>query len=158
ELWKQTIDGGVGDDDTLESVAVDDSGNAVFAGSLGLGPALGSEFFTVKVSGDSGTEQWRHAVRGSLTNSTDRGFAVAVAGNDVGGLGRTENPGMAHDWTTVKLGGSTGDEVWRTDLSGTASNSENDFAFSLGVDACARVVVAGQTQNSSTTSDYTVLK
>ncbi|HEV8198641.1 MAG TPA: hypothetical protein VGS03_01315 [Candidatus Polarisedimenticolia bacterium] len=157
ELWKKTIDGGVGDYDTLESVALDGSGDAVFGGSFGLGPA-GTEFSVVKVEGDSGTEKWRHATRGSLANSTDRGFAVAVAGNAVVALGRTENTGKAHDWTTVKLNGATGEELWRTDVSGTASNSEDDFAFSLGVDACADVVVAGQTQNTANTSDYTVLK
>jgi hypothetical protein len=158
ELWRKTIDSGAGDDDMLSAVAVDGSGDALFVGSFELGAGLGSEFFSVKVSGASGTEQWRHAVRGSLTNSADRGIAVAVAGNDFVALGRTENTGKAHDWTTVKLGGSTGEELWRTDLSGTASNSENDFAFNLGTDSCGDVVAAGETQNTSTTSDYTVLK
>ncbi|HEX5018941.1 MAG TPA: PQQ-binding-like beta-propeller repeat protein, partial [Actinomycetes bacterium] len=157
ELWKKTIDGGAGDDDVLESVAVDSSGDAAFAGSFGLG-SLGTEFIIFKVAGDSGSELWRHATRGSSTNSTDRGFAVAVAGNDVVATGETQNLATAHDWTAVKLQGSTGREMWRTDLSGSASNSENDFAFYLETDACADVVVAGITQNTANTFDYTVLK
>lgn len=156
ELWRTTIDSGLGDFDAATSVAVDGSGDAVIAGTFTNGQR--SEFFVIKLAGESGTEKWRRIVKGSA-DFADFGFAVTVdAGNDVVAAGKTQSLATNADWTAVKLQGSTGQEMWRTDLSGTAANSENDFALSVATDGCADVVVAGMTQNTSTTFDYTVLK
>lgn len=157
ELWRTTFDSGLGDFDGANSIALDGAGDAVIAGTFVLGQGR-SEFFVIKVAGDSGSETWRRIVKGSA-DVADFGFAVTIdARNDVIASGKTQSLATNADWTAVKLQGSTGQEIWRTDLSGTAPDSENDFALLVETDACAGVVVAGMTQNTGTTFDETVLK
>ena len=166
ELWSTTIDGGAGDGDQANSVVVDGAGNVVAGGTFGRGLGFGSEFVVIKFAGESGAELWRHLVKGSADYS-DQAYAVGIdASDDVMAVGTTQNLVTSQDITAVKLARSTGEEVWRTDVSGTypgkwPGGSNEDYARLMKIDSCQNVVVAGTTKNVHGIGDgidFTVLK
>jgi hypothetical protein len=60
------------------------------------------------------------------------------------------------DFTVIKFAGSNGTEQWRQVINGTANGS--DQALAVAVDAAGNVVATGQTNNTDTLGDFTVVK
>ena len=106
----------------------------------------------------SGAWAWQININGTATNSFDQARAVAVdGGGNVVAAGFTQNVGTGHDFTVVKFDGVSGVELWRQEINGTRTNS-NDQALAVAVDAGGDVVAAGFTQNVVTGNDFTVVK
>jgi hypothetical protein len=155
KLWRYVLNGPGNANDAAYAVTVDGGGDVVAAGSIFSDS--GDDFTVVKLSGSSGAELWRYVLNGSA-NAHDYAWAVTVdGGGDVVAAGFTENSGSGIDFTVVKLSGSSGAELWRRVLNGTA-NAHGDAAFAVTVDGGGDVVAAGSTNNSGTGEDFAVVK
>ncbi len=156
ELWRRNINGPTNDGDAASAIAVDAAGDVLAAGTVGR-TGLDRDFFVVKLSGSDGTERWRKTINGSA-NSDDMALAVAVdAAGNVLAAGLVTNIGTDADFTVVKFDGSSGVELWRKSIDGSALFSA-DAAFAVTVDAAGDVLAAGRTQNEGAGWDFTVVK
>lgn len=105
------------------------------------------------------------AARGHAWTSIPVGQALDVApvatATDAAGnvliAGTLANASGGSDFTVVKLDGTSGAEVWRRTIKGTATASD-DGAAAVAVDAAGNVVAAGQTENLTSGLDFTVVK
>jgi len=92
--------------------------------------------------------------------ANDSEVTVAVTMHELGdvvAVGCNHNTGTFSDFTVVKFAGSSGVELWRQMINGTAANS-SDWANAVAVDGAGDVVAVGQTQNSPNRNDFTVVK
>jgi len=161
ELWRQVIDGAGGDgghsdlDDAL-AVAVDGAGDVVAAGFT-HNTGTSSDFTVVKFAGGSGLELWRQVLNGSA-NSIDEALAVTVdgAGDVIAAGSFVQSLSNLGGFTVVKFAGSSGVELWRQMIHGTANGA--DFIHAVTVDGAGNVVAVGSTQNTGTFYDLTVVK
>src|SRR6266496_3928302 len=101
-LWQQNLNGGAPNSfDEAFSVAVDNQGNVVAAGSTqNTGTYVD---FTVAKFDRDGTLLWQRTLNGTAANSNDVAGSVAVdnQGNVVA-AGSTQNTGADYDFTVVK--------------------------------------------------------
>jgi uncharacterized delta-60 repeat protein len=155
--WQTTINGTANSSDQARAVKVDGMGSVVVAGRM-RSTDTDDDFTVVKLDGVSGGELWRAVINGSLPNSSDVAFAVAVdAAGDVVAAGFTQNTGTdPADFTVVKLSGADGTELWRQVINGSANFF--DQAFAVTVDGAGNVIAAGSIQNTGIFDDFTVVK
>lgn len=101
---------------------------------------------------------WQRSIDGTA-NGLDQAHAIAVDGTgDVVGAGFITNSGIGRgDFTVVKLSGVGGEELWRQVINGTATLSL-DQVRAVAVDREGNVVAAGDTRNTGTFDDFTVVK
>jgi len=147
--------GGATSTDAASSVAVDNLGNVVAAGST-ENAGTGSDFTVAKFDGN-GTLLWQQKLNGTGgANSDDEARAVAVdnLGNVVA-AGSTTNTGTGSDFTVAKFD-PHGTLLWQQNLNGTLNAV--DSAGSVAVDNLGNVVAAGSTENAGTSFDFTVAK
>jgi len=160
-LWNQAINGTANGSDVASAVAVDGAGNVVAAGFTSNTGTF-EDFTVIKFDGTSGAELWRQVINGTA-NGSDEARAVAVDGvGNVVAAGFTQNTGTGRDFTVIKFDGSSGTELWRQVIDGTAFNSF-DQASAVAVDGAGNVVAAGLTQNFHPPGfhinlDFTVIK
>jgi len=155
-LWSQAINGTANGADFAFAVAVDGAGNVVAAGSTRNTSIFEDDFTVIKFDGSSGAELWRQVINGTASGS---GVANAVAVDGVGNVvaaGDTTNTGTGRGFTVIKFDGSSGAELWRQVINGTASGS--GVANAVAVDGVGNVVAAGRTENTGTLNDFTVIK
>jgi hypothetical protein len=99
---------------------------------------------------------WQSNINGTV-NGNDQALAVVVdPANDVIAAGFTTNPGSGSDWTVIKFDGTTGAELWRQMINGTANG--DDRALAVTVDPEGNVIASGFITNNNTGSDFTVIK
>jgi len=155
EMWRRVIDGTAQGNDLVRTMRVDTVGDVVAAGEL-QNIGTGRDFAVVKLSGVTGAEVWRRQIDGSASvDDLARSVRVDAAG-DVIAAGELQNTGTGIDFAVVKLSGSTGTEVWRRLINGTASG--NDAAHAVRVDSSGDILACGAVQNSGTDLDFTVVK
>ena len=158
DLWRTEINE-TGNYGAASAVTIDASGDVVAAGSLST--SRGSTFGVVKLSGSTGSQLWRKKIRGG-PGSTGAALSVGVdSAGDVFAAGSLNNSGTGGDFTTVKLSGTKGAELWRREIDGAPGYG--DQAHSLTVSGNGDVVVAGRLQNYTPNSpfsdyDFTVIK
>src|SRR5262249_39565161 len=113
------------------------------------------DFTVIKLSGLSGTEQWRRIIDGSNPNSGDRCSSLALdQGGDIIAAGQAENaPPTRADFTVAKISSVDGSLVWRTDIDGTAS-LDNDFASGVAVSSTGDPIAVGFTTNDRIAPGY----
>jgi uncharacterized delta-60 repeat protein len=104
----------------------------------------------------AGALLWLQNVDGTTFNGFDMARSVVVdkQGNVVA-AGSTENTVTSSDFTVAKFD-RAGTLLWRQNLNGTANGS--DIAKAVAVDKQGNVVAAGETLNTGTSSDFTVVK
>ena len=149
ELWRTTITGTNGLlDDSAYEVVTDGAGNVVVTGLL-YNTGSRTEFVVAKLSGVTGAELWRREIDGADSDiDLDVASAVVVdPAGDVFAAGRVND-----DFTVVKLAAATGNQLWRTDISGRGTGN-NDAATSLALDASGDVVAAGLLRQDGHTGD-----
>ena len=161
ELWRQAIDGGtVSSIDEARAIAVDAAGD-VIVGGLIRGTqvfATGTSFsslFVVKLGGAKGQELWRQVIEiadAGVVNS----IAVDVAGNVL--VAGVINRSHFSDFIVIKFDGAIGAELWEQLVTGTLGADGSNQALAVKVDAAGDVVAAGETTNSDTHLDFTVIK
>jgi hypothetical protein len=99
---------------------------------------------------------WKTTYDG-FSSPIDEATWVAVDDSgDVFAAGFVTGSGSGPDFFVVKLEGSTGNEIWRGTVDGTASDA--DEGVHLAIDGSGDVVVAGLLTNSGTDQDFAVLK
>jgi len=79
------------------------------------------------------------------------------AGGNVVAAGLITNTGTDADFAVVKFDGTSGAELWRKTIDGSALFS-SDAAFAVTVDAGGNVLAAGRIQNAGVGWDFTVAK
>ncbi len=169
-VWRREINGDLNDIDKVHAIAVDAAGDVVAAGltrrQLIQGIVPDSDFTIVKFAGASGDTLWRQDINGTDDFPLASAEAVVVdLSGDVIAAGTTWNhhenmsPGSAgvSDFTVVKLGGATGDVLWRRDINGT-HRVPADSARAVAVDTAGDVVATGTVRRVGTDSDFTVIK
>ena len=157
ELWRKVINGSANDHDVANAATVDAVGNVVATGYIrNSGVFNDLDFTVIKFDGATGEELWRQAIDGTR-NSSDNALAVAVdSAGDVVAAGWTSNIGTSGDFTVIKFDGASGGELWRQAINGTASQS--DQAVAVTIDGEGNVVAVGDTFNTGTLLDFTVVK
>jgi uncharacterized delta-60 repeat protein len=158
ELWRQVINGtGIAPFDVALAVAVDGNGDVIAAGST---QHIGNpaDFTVVKFDGVSGAELWRQVINGTGIAPIDEARTVIVdSAGDVVAAGFITNIGTGSDFfTVIKFDGTSGAELWRQEINGTAGFG--NVANAVAVDAAGNVVAAGRTANTGTLHDFTVIK
>jgi outer membrane protein assembly factor BamB len=155
EVWRQEITGTAPESGFPAAVSAAANGDALAAGSLvNLGTAR--DFVVVRLAAADGSELWRLELNGT-SGVGDMAHAVAVdASGDIVAAGRLDNTSTFWDFTVVKAAGSTGAELWRYEMNGTAGQSEE--ALAVRVDAAGDVVAAGYLWNSPTGADQAIAK
>jgi len=155
ELWRQGLNGTASGTDSAHSVRVDAAGDVIAAGEL-QNVGTGMDFTVVKLSAATGAEVWRRQINGSASlDDLARAVRVDAAG-DVLAAGELQNTGAGFDFMVLKLSGTTGAEIWRRTINGTASGT--DRVHALTEDTAANVVAAGFTSNIGAGFDLTVVK
>jgi len=144
----------LGSDEARRAVMLQD-GSVVVAGSV-VNLSTGRDVSVVRLAGADGAQLWSTELRGTAPAGNDNAFALALdSAEDVFVAGVLENAGTDDDLSVVKLDGGTGAELWRVTID--ASESNDDVARALAIDAADDVVVAGDLQGSSCT-DIAVVK
>jgi len=145
--WQVTINGSADRADIANAVTVDAAGNVIAVGWTDNKGTI-NDFTVIKLAGESGAELWRYGLNGTRAISNDIANAVTVdAAGDVLVAGVLDNSGTRGDLTVMKLAGSSGAELWRAVINGTAN--EFDVANAIAVDATGDVLAAGWTSHTS---------
>ncbi len=131
-------------------IAVDGSGDVYLSGSISedLSSFGGVDFAVIKLDGTDGSEIWRYVVEDPGDNSAAIDIVVGDGGN-VYAAGSVDLGGAA-EMTVVKLDGTTGGEIWRSQIANDVASIpgalipgvEGD-AYALTVDAAGNIVAAG---------------
>ncbi|MBI3250131.1 MAG: CSLREA domain-containing protein [Deltaproteobacteria bacterium] len=141
--------------DTAHQVAFDNQGNVVAVGVI-TNTATGEDFAVVKIDKVDGHVLWRRQTNGAA-DGQDQALALAVdqETNDVFAAGYITDTSGARDMFVVKYD-TDGNPQWSKRLSGTMLGGQDEgFALAL---LAGDVVVAGKTQNQSTSRDFTVIR
>jgi cysteine-rich repeat protein len=165
-LWKETyrpIDGIFG---RADAVAVDAAGDVVGAGWISRSGNSFYEIAVVKRDGVTGAELWHYkpnALCGNYAtgNVTELARAVAIdAAGDVFITGnfQTCNASRGTDLVAVKLRGTDGQVLWRTEINGTQFSPPGDFGYAIAIDPSGHAVVGGLINSASIFSDSIVLE
>lgn len=106
----------------LNAIASDAANDVIAVGELNRLDGVPGGFTVVKLSGVTGTQMWRYDIISAASNVVSPALAVVVdAGGNVIAAGQSQNnPVDIYDtrFTVVKLAGSSGTEIWRTDSRG----------------------------------------
>ncbi|RMF19405.1 MAG: hypothetical protein D6760_13105, partial [Deltaproteobacteria bacterium] len=156
ELWRWERSGTAPGLDTAYSVAIDGSGDVLAAGTF-ENSATNADFAVVKLDGATGTELWRREIDGSANTDEEAAAVVVDASGDVVVAGTLSSPATQDDFAVVKLDGTTGAELWRVLLDGSAA-AGNDAAYDVALDAGGNVFAVGRLKQSSSDADFAVVK
>ncbi len=149
ELWRRELDPGV-----AQAVAVDAAGNVIALGTTADG------FAVIKLAGATGAELWRLETPGGGGVTGDQPAVTIDPMGDVVAVGRLGNGTFLTDFGVIKLAGSTGAELWRRQIAGTATSSHvshGSEARAVAITGSGDVVVGGYLLNGGTYFDFTDL-
>jgi uncharacterized delta-60 repeat protein len=156
-LWQQNLNGTANGFDEAFSVAVDNQGNVVAAGSTENTGTFAD--FTVTKFDRDGTLLWQQTLNGTAGNSFDEAFSVAVDNDgNVVAAGFTWNTRISIDTLdfTVAKFDRYGTLLWQQNLDGTGIVFEG--VRSMALDNQGNVVASSFTRNTGTSLDFTVAK
>jgi uncharacterized delta-60 repeat protein len=135
----------------VDYVALDNSGNAVLAGSSWGGSSMDYHF--AKYAGASGALVWDKRYNGPASNYDEaNGVAVDASGNVVV-TGRSYNSSGNADYYTAKYAATDGALLWEQRYNGPANGDDN--ATALALDNAGNVIVTGYSHNGSNDDYYT---
>jgi uncharacterized delta-60 repeat protein len=138
QQWVSTYNGPGNNEDLVNSLAIDGSGNVYIAG-VSIGLNTGSDFAVIKYNTD-GTEAWVKRYNGTA-NGGDAAISVKVdASGNVFASGYVDAAATKHDFMTVKYN-SAGTQQWMTFYNGNTGS--DDYATSMVIDASSNVYVTG---------------
>ena len=155
ELWRQEINGAANGLDRALAITVDGAGNVLAAGFV-VNSGATSDFTVIKFDGANGNELWRQSLNGS-SSASDEARAIRVdSADNVIAAGFMSNSGGFRDFTVIKFDGTSGSELWRQSINGTANAS--DEARDIATDNAGNVIAVGGIQNTTTFTDFAIVK
>jgi hypothetical protein len=153
--WVATYNGPGNTQDIGKSIVVDSEGNVYVTGDSREGNTSMQDYVTTKYN-SSGVQQWVARYNGpgndqdEVTSlSVDNSGNVYVTGKSSAGAG------LFSDYATIKYN-SSGVEQWVARYNGPGN--DNDWAFSLAVDAAGNVYVTGSTVGPAQSTEYATIK
>ncbi len=153
EEWVARYNGPVNGDDRAIDLAIDAAGNVYVAGESDQNNSEG-DYCIIKYD-SSGAQQWLAQYNGP-GNDHDEVWSLAV---DVDGnvyvTGESNADGNNSGYCTIKYN-SAGDQQWVARYDGPVNNQ--DYAYSVAVDADGNVYVTGGSCGSGTGLDYCTIK
>ncbi len=151
--WTQRYNGTGNDDDWASKIKLDASGNVYVTGySCGVGSY--ADYTTIKYN-SNGDTLWVRRYNGP-GNGDDEPNSLAVDGQgNVYITGESGGTGTGYDYATVKYN-SAGVEEWVQRYNGPGN--DDDWAYSLAVDASGNVYVTGYSTGLTTSTDYATIK
>ncbi len=156
QQWVSTYNGPGNNEDLVNSLAIDASGNVYVAG-VSIGQNTGSDFTVVKYNSD-GTESWVKRYNGTA-NGGDAAISVKVdASGNIYASGYTDRGAVSrYDMITVKYN-TSGSQQWMSFYTG--NGLIDDFATAMVLDANANVYVTGASASLTTSfdSNYATVK
>jgi uncharacterized delta-60 repeat protein len=154
--WLVSLSSSGGISDFANALTLDGAGNVVAAGRIHNIGSMG-DFAVVKFDGAIGHVLWSQFVNGTLDDN-DEAFAVAVdGGGNAVAAGVVVNSGTGFgDFAVATFNGSTGDALWRQDINGPGTASD-DVGIAIAIGTQGHVVAAGNTTNVGTGADVTVV-
>ncbi len=153
--WQVEIDSEYGEsrNDEAFGVAFDSRGDVI-----AIGHEDWDDWLVVKLGGGSGTELWRTVISGKTSGTEVADGMVIDGSDDVVAVGRFGGTGHSDSgFGAIKLKGTTGEELWRYTLDGSAIDSR-DSAVAAAVDAAGDVFVVGTLHNEISDRDAVVVK
>jgi hypothetical protein len=101
-------------------VATDATGHVYVAGAIAGQAPDPFDFGVVKLDGTTGDELWRYSLNGGAPNESTSDYAYDLALDPAGDVIATGSVRMisGYSFTTVKLAGIDGSELWRRDVGG----------------------------------------
>ena len=152
ELWRfsDAISRGYGHD-----IVADVAGD-IFVHAR-IGPLANSDFVVLKLDGSTGAEVWRRTIVSSGQGNFDvhEVLALDAAGNVfAAGVGAVSG---SRTLTTVKIDGTLGTELWRSQIHGT-STTDLAIPYALQLDAAGGLFVGGFVVNENTSTDMIVAR
>ncbi|MFT5041357.1 MAG: hypothetical protein ACI8TX_002329 [Hyphomicrobiaceae bacterium] len=150
EQWRNVLDGSetATGRDAAFAVAFDAAG-AVFAGGRIDDVVTHEDYAVFKFDGSTGAELWSRILDGTLGGETSdeevKDLIVDSAGHVIV-VGELENLTNVQDITVIKFDGSTGADIWRTEIDGNDAVAF-DASYDVELDADENVIVAGRVEN-----------
>ncbi len=157
EQWRAELDGGNGAADAALGVAIDATGDVFVCGRLDR-PATGPDFAVLKFDGATGAEEWRRVVSGTGTGDEVATAVVLDASGDAFVAGLLDDAGAGRGIVVLKVDGSTGAEIWRREIDGSALGGSSDGGARLRFDSAGALFVGGVLENAGTAEDVFVSK
>jgi uncharacterized delta-60 repeat protein len=152
--WVATYNGPGNNNDQLQKIALDPSGNIYITGNV-YGSGTDQDYATLKYA-PNGTQLWVQIYNG-LSNGQDYANAIAVdSSGNVYVTGRTiDNLTTDQDYTTIKYD-TDGNQLWVSKYNGPGNGG--DGAAAIAVDSSGNVYVTGYSKGSGTENDYATIK
>jgi len=153
QQWASEYDGAGHNNDYVNDMAVDDSGNVYLTGKTILG-VLYSDYATVKFN-NAGVQQWVQTHNGSL-NRDDEATCIALdSSGNICVSGLTQEISNGGDYTTIKYNPS-GVHQWTQRYNGP--NNGGDRAECIAVDNLGNIYLSGRSRGTGTSDDFATLK
>lgn len=112
-------------------------------------------FEILKLDGATGAELWRVDVDGSAADVDHVYDLESLTGGDLIAAGFVSNDKTQYDLTVLRIDGTTGATVWRSEFD---HNKWRDRAYDAEVDPSGDILVGGQFSNSFRDRDFAALK
>ncbi len=153
-LWRRLYSGSDGDNDKINALTVDASGNCYITGKVkSVGTA--EDFMTIKYN-SIGDTVW---TKSYTTTGLGLDEATDIVLSQISGVyvtGYSYNSTSNNDYYTLKYNTTNGNEIWSTRFDGPAGNS--DKAAKMAVDAGDNIYVSGTSNGGVTNLDYSTIK
>jgi uncharacterized delta-60 repeat protein len=153
QAWVSRYDGGVGDDDGAQAIALDSLGNICVTG-YSWGNHTSVDYATIKYD-PAGRPLWVARYNGPASDQ-DWAFDLTVdKSDDVYVTGWSLGNGTEADFATIKYN-SDGQQLWVARYDGPVSGY--DLAYAIALDYSGNVYVTGWSQGNGTDADCVTIK
>ena len=143
--WIHTLDGGASREDDAFAVLADAAGDVFVAGESTPVDSTTTRFAVWKRQGADGAALWLT----ELVGGSGTARAVVTDGSDVVAAGD-----VGAVVVVARLGGANGQQLWRTDVAGSANAADVGRVLAIGG---GRVVVGGQLVSAAGDPDFAVV-
>jgi len=153
QVWTSSFNSSSNDDDEVQAMAVDNSGN-VFVTGFTITKGQGKDFITIKYN-SSGVLQWSKTYNNSVINGDDEATSIAVdaLGNSFV-TGYSTGDTTFKDYLTIKYS-ALGEELWTADYNGTGNDDDISVAIKTG--ALGNIYITGLSVGKGTSEDYVTI-
>jgi hypothetical protein len=156
-LWVKRLNGPGNGTDTPSSLGVSPDGITIFVtGSIRVGPN-DLDYTTIAYAASTGARLWVARYNGPASNEDfASSLSVSPDGTRVFVTGGSVHGEINLDYATIAYDASTGAQLWVKRYNGEGNDFDDAIAIEASPDG-SRVFVTGQSEGSSTYSDYATI-